>query len=766
MPYQTYNPTTGIQTTYNGNDPTSGVASAINVKTGETLGGQASGLVQAITDSVGSLPSNIPTAGKLNNDGTPAPVTPTNTGSSDVADARKAADAKYIADIQAGATDQQKAAEALLNSQTADAQRSFEQSKASADISYNQQEGTTGVVNQRLGLSGSSWANNNAQAATTAKLSYYNNLAGERDSKIAQLKAAYQANDFKLASEVRDQIYKITTAQQDFLQNERQSKMQEAKALLENEGLSLDNAKKKAMGDYQQLGNVLFNTKTGEFIAPPETGGIVGEYANYKKDEIAAGRVPMDQLSYIQAKQKLPSSSAEYEYYKNNELKAGRTPLLQMEFEAKKANYKLSPKEKEFMLAQQPGKNGTSGFDGTYDEWMKKQATDKLATGTILDDETIDWWAKQYLSSGKMPPFGMSGSGPGAANRAKFLTAVSQQQVTPEQAYAQAQAKKGMSSAYTDLNKKAILTKIAEEALAKNADLAIAAGESFVRPSSQAEKDALHLRVVDAFNNWLKTGVQDPKLAGFALQLFTVAREYAKVSSGNITGSGITDSARKEAEDMLNPNMSQEELKAAIAAMKLDANSVTTSMQDGLDSLQFEMGKPTTSNTQHPSSTPTAGTPQYTDLKDYVTKNPAQRETVKKMLLDNPTWNPQDVMNVLGFNNVGGDTNTASKVSAVPVESKGGQCGRFVNNITGLGVGDSYQSKLAKMDPSLKPEDAEPGMIFTMPYEDTGHIGFIVAVNGDIVTVKDSNWYKNSDPETVHVHDIPLSKITGLKRLS
>ena len=117
----------------------------------------------------------------------------------------------------------------------------------------------------------------------------------------------------------------------------------------------------------------------------------------------------------------------------------------------------------------------------------------------------------------------------------------------------------------------------------------------------------------------------------------------------------------------------------------------------------------------------------------------------------------------LSFNKVGGDTNQALPKEAATVKEgeKGGQCGRFVNNATGLGLGDSYESKLAKMDKSItKPE---PGMVFVMPYGSTGHTGFVLEVRGDKVLVKDSNY---SLDEKVKIHEIPISKITGLRRIN
>lgn len=105
-----------------------------------------------------------------------------------------------------------------------------------------------------------------------------------------------------------------------------------------------------------------------------------------------------------------------------------------------------------------------------------------------------------------------------------------------------------------------------------------------------------------------------------------------------------------------------------------------------------------------------------------------------------------------------------SSLASIPDNTSGGQCGHFVNQVTGLGVGDSYQSKISKMDPSIK--TPEPGMVFTMPYKDTGHIGFILDINDGVATVKDSNFYTNNAPEQIKTHKIPVSKMTGFRQVN
>lgn len=132
--------------------------------------------------------------------------------------------------------------------------------------------------------------------------------------------------------------------------------------------------------------------------------------------------------------------------------------------------------------------------------------------------------------------------------------------------------------------------------------------------------------------------------------------------------------------------------------------------------------------------------------------------------------------NVITLNEVTGEVRTQGRYSgasgpaesalSIPDGSYGGQCGHFVNQYTGIGVGDTYQSKLDKMDPSITKPEA--GMVFVMPYSWTGHIGFIldVSTDGKIATVKDSNYYSTSDPEVVRTHTIPVSQMTGFLDIS
>jgi len=95
----------------------------------------------------------------------------------------------------------------------------------------------------------------------------------------------------------------------------------------------------------------------------------------------------------------------------------------------------------------------------------------------------------------------------------------------------------------------------------------------------------------------------------------------------------------------------------------------------------------------------------------------------------------QELNSLMGFNKVGGDTNQAAQVATkklatfYPKGSSGGQCGRFVNDVTGLAMGDSYASKMRYVDPSIGKGGSQPqaGDAFVMPYKSTGHTGIVAS---------------------------------------
>lgn len=98
------------------------------------------------------------------------------------------------------------------------------------------------------------------------------------------------------------------------------------------------------------------------------------------------------------------------------------------------------------------------------------------------------------------------------------------------------------------------------------------------------------------------------------------------------------------------------------------------------------------------------------------------------------------------------------------------ECGAWVNDVTGLGVGNTFDSKMAVTDSSITADTAQIGDVFVQPYGTTGHIGIINGksiVNGEVVfTVSESNWSKNAEGYGIitHTRQMKASEISGYAR--
>lgn len=114
---------------------------------------------------------------------------------------------------------------------------------------------------------------------------------------------------------------------------------------------------------------------------------------------------------------------------------------------------------------------------------------------------------------------------------------------------------------------------------------------------------------------------------------------------------------------------------------------------------------------------------------------------------------------------VGYTPQVLNKALGIDPETFRAQCGRLINGATNIGVGDSYQSKMDKTDPSIKAPQA--GLVFVMPTsEKWGHTGIVAGVDWErgVILAYDSNWRSKSAPETVYPHEIPIKSITGYAR--
>ena len=106
-----------------------------------------------------------------------------------------------------------------------------------------------------------------------------------------------------------------------------------------------------------------------------------------------------------------------------------------------------------------------------------------------------------------------------------------------------------------------------------------------------------------------------------------------------------------------------------------------------------------------------------------------------------------------------------------PAGSYGGQCSGFVAAVEGVpgfpradGLGPCNGNQMVNWLCGrgwARVSSPRPGDVFSMNIGTYGHTGIVVGVQGNMVSVIDSNW--NLD-QRVHVHQIPLSHFSGFAR--
>lgn len=179
-----------------------------------------------------------------------------------------------------------------------------------------------------------------------------------------------------------------------------------------------------------------------------------------------------------------------------------------------------------------------------------------------MTEDAIDAAAARYNLTGTLPTFGMGVSGKAdkeaVLNRAAAIAKESGK-TAEEQAIGQASAKTQLSAlGQLRAQKAKILT--FEGTAIKNADIALQESEKVDRTGSPA------------LNRWINAGkvkiAGDVGVARLNNAMMTLANEYAKVMS-SATGAGVTsDTARKEAQEMINSAQTPEQVRGVIDLMK------------------------------------------------------------------------------------------------------------------------------------------------------------------------------------------------------
>lgn len=242
-----------------------------------------------------------------------------------------------------------------------------------------------------------------------------------------------------------------------------------------------------------------------------------------------------------------------------------------------------------------------------YKENPGKAQTLALANANGLTGDALTNAAEVYRQTRQLPNLGMGGAGMKVKiiNKAAELSALAGDDASA--ASMKQQANKASQMALGQITKQKTVTGAFEKTALANLDLAAQKSADVARSGSP-----LFNRAIIAF----KKGVTgDPATAQFVNALTAARNEYAKVLSSSTGAQGITDSARREAEELFSKVDSHEMLVATIGLAKQEMQN----RMSGFDSQIAELNPGLSAST--PQVAPAAAITKTINGKTYTQRD-------------------------------------------------------------------------------------------------------------------------------------------------
>lgn len=231
----------------------------------------------------------------------------------------------------------------------------------------------------------------------------------------------------------------------------------------------------------------------------------------------------------------------------------------------------------------QPSAAMPSGPRVVYQGVKPKDKNDDQAPFT---EDTINYLADGYRSTGTLPPMGM---GPiAAANRAKILQRAQErdkaegvdgtQRAANQADYAANKATlKGLQTQRSAVNN-------AEGTALKNADVALGLLD---KGAGQTGSPYLN----KPLQAWRRDFAGNPDVSSFDTALKTFSTEFARVMTAGPNGGGqLSDSARHEVEVLLDPNATPAQIRATVDVMKRDMKNRSDVLDGELARVKRNLG--------------------------------------------------------------------------------------------------------------------------------------------------------------------------------
>lgn len=201
-----------------------------------------------------------------------------------------------------------------------------------------------------------------------------------------------------------------------------------------------------------------------------------------------------------------------------------------------------------------------------------------------LSGDALDYVAQQFVATGQMPALGTGKTA--ASNRAKIINRAAEIEketgATGYEAAERHRTLKADAAALAQVSKQRAMISSFEATAKKNADLAVQLAR---KGGAQGQAP-----ILNKYIQWGRKNLGgDPDVAAFDLALGTFADEYAKIVSGSMGNTALSDSAREEAYRRVNSAMTYDQLVNVIATMKVEMHNRMTSLDDEISTTRERM---------------------------------------------------------------------------------------------------------------------------------------------------------------------------------
>lgn len=241
---------------------------------------------------------------------------------------------------------------------------------------------------------------------------------------------------------------------------------------------------------------------------------------------------------------------------------------------------------------------------------IEKGKVAATATDVVLTKDAIDDAAARYGIDGTLPP-NLGRGAQGSANHAKIINRAAEiareNGDTGEEARLRQIANKANTGALAQLTKQEQAIGAFEKNATKNADIALA---------NSAKVDRTGAPVV---NRWLLAGMKeiagDKDVATFHQANDTFISEYAKIMSGSMGNTAVSDSLRREAQSLLSTAQTPDQYKAVIVQMKQEMGNRMKSFAEQKTELANSMRGTKAEKPAAASAAPASGVPQVGEVR-------------------------------------------------------------------------------------------------------------------------------------------------------